>query len=101
MEVVAAAVAEDKNEVDYSTAAADGKAAEPVGDTVNHLMVLPEHGVDKPRQRCFLFHPDEFPELEAFRESFCPENLGDPRGRCVAEIHPSDLDSLRLWVLVP
>ena len=100
MEIVAAAVAEGK-EVDYSTAAADGKAAEPVGDTVNHLMVLPEHGVGKPRQRCFLFHPDEFLEQEASRESFCPENLGDPRGSCVAEIHPSDLDSLRLWVLVP
>ena len=49
VEFVAAAVAEG-NEMDYSTAAADGKAAEPVGDTVNHLMVLPEHGVGKPRQ---------------------------------------------------
>ena len=33
MEIVAAAVAEG-NEMDYSTAAADGKAAEPVEDTV-------------------------------------------------------------------
>ena len=100
MEFVAAAVAEG-NEVDYSTAAADGKAAEPVEDTVSHLKVVLEHGVGKPRQRCFLFHPDEFLEQEAFRTSFCQESLGDPRGSCVAEIHPSDLDSLRLWVLVP
>ena len=100
MEIVAAAVAEG-NEVDYSTAAADGKAAEPVEDTVNHLKVLPEHGVGKPRQRCFLFHPDEFLEQEGFRTSFCHESLGDPRGSCVAEIHPSDPDFLHLWVLVP
>ena len=101
MEFVSAAVADDKNVVDYSTAAADGKAAEPVEDTVGHLKVVLEHGVGKPRQRCFLFHPDEFLEREASRKSFCHEHLGDPRGSCVAEIHPSDLDSLRLWVLVP
>ena len=101
MEIVAAAVAEDMSVVDYSTAAADGSAAEPVEDTVNHLMVLPENGVGKPRQRCFLFHPDECLEQEASRKSFCHENLVDPRGSCVAEIHPSDLDFLRLWVLAP
>ena len=49
MEFVAAAVAED-NEMDYSTAATDGKTAEPVEDTVDHLKVLPEHGVGKLRQ---------------------------------------------------
>ena len=49
MEFVAAAVAEG-NETDYSTAAADGKAVEPVEDTVGHLKVVLEHGVGKPRQ---------------------------------------------------
>ena len=49
MEFVAAAVAEG-NEMDYSTAAADGKAAEPVKDTVNRLKVVPEHGVGKLHQ---------------------------------------------------
>ena len=87
MELIAAAVAEDA-EMYYSTAAADGKAAEPVEDTVGHLKVVLEHGVGKPRQRCFLFHPDEFLEQEGFRTSFCQESLGDPRGSCVAEIHP-------------
>ena len=48
MEFVAAAVAEG-NEMNYSTAAADGKAAEPVEDTVGHLKVVLEHGVGKPR----------------------------------------------------
>ena len=49
MELIAAAVAEDA-EMYYSTAAADGKAAEPVEDTVNRLKVVPEHGVGKLRQ---------------------------------------------------
>ena len=49
MEFVAAAVAEG-NKMDYSTAAADGKAAEPVEDTVGHLKVVIEYGVGKPRQ---------------------------------------------------
>ena len=49
MELIAAAVAEDA-EMYYSTAAADGKAAEPVEDTVNRLKVVPEHRVGKLRQ---------------------------------------------------
>ena len=99
IEMVAAAVAEDKNGAYCSPAAADGNAAEPVEDAVDHLRVSPACGVGKPRQQCFLFHPDEYLEQGASRKNFCREDLADPRESCDAEIHPADPDFLRLWVL--